>query len=287
MQRTRIDATGEDLSRLRRDRVVRACKSGERVEQDHYVLATLDQSLCFFEHHISHLHMSWRTFVESRAYDLSADSARDHLSHFFRPFVYKKHDDGDLRMVLGDGVGHLVQQNRLSGAWRRHDQTALAFSNGRHDVDDAHAEIAVLRLQTKALVGILWSEIVERRSILGLFRILAVDALYFQEREVALPRLRWSYLSANFIARAEAKSFDLRRRHVDIVGPWQITPVLTAQEAVSFRQNLKNAITVQHDVGVEKILLDLENQILFSETCGAVDLETVGHLLKLSDGFSL
>src|SRR5256885_3819268 len=282
-----IDTARQNLSRLRRDCVVRACKAGKRVEQDHDVLAALDQSLRFFEHHVRHLHMARRAFVERRADDFGACSARDHLRHFLRPFVDEEDDDRDLRMILGDGVGHLVQQNRLSGAWRRHDQTALAFSNRRHDVDDAHAEIAVLRLQTKALVGILWSKIVERRSILGLFRILAVDALYFQEREVALPRLRWSYLSANFIARAEAKSFDLRRRDVDIVGPWQITPVLTAQEAVSFRQNLKNAITVQHDVGVEKILLDLENQILFSETCGAVDLETVGHLLKLSDGFSL
>jgi hypothetical protein len=40
---------------------------------------------------------------------------------------------------------------------------------------------------------------------------------------------------------------------------------------------------VQHDVGVEEILFDLENQILFSETSRAVDLETVGHLLKLSN----
>jgi hypothetical protein len=44
---------------------------------------------------------------------------------------------------------------------------------------------------------------------------------------------------------------------------------------------------VQHDVGVEQVLLDLENQILLSESGRATDLEPVSHLLKLSDRFSL
>jgi hypothetical protein len=44
---------------------------------------------------------------------------------------------------------------------------------------------------------------------------------------------------------------------------------------------------VKHDVGLEQVLLDLENEILLTESGGAVDLETFGHLLELGDGFSL
>jgi hypothetical protein len=44
---------------------------------------------------------------------------------------------------------------------------------------------------------------------------------------------------------------------------------------------------MQHDVGVEEVLLDPENQILLPESGRAVDLEPVGHLLKLGDRFSL
>jgi hypothetical protein len=44
---------------------------------------------------------------------------------------------------------------------------------------------------------------------------------------------------------------------------------------------------MQHDVGIEKILLDLENEILLTETGRAVDLEAVSHLLKLGHGLSL
>ncbi len=44
---------------------------------------------------------------------------------------------------------------------------------------------------------------------------------------------------------------------------------------------------MEHDVGLEKILLDLEDEILLTETRRPVNLESVGHLLKLGHGFSL
>ena len=44
---------------------------------------------------------------------------------------------------------------------------------------------------------------------------------------------------------------------------------------------------MQHDVGVEKVLLDLEDEVLLSQAGRAVDLEAVRHLLQLRNGFSL
>ncbi len=287
MERAGVDTTGENLSRLRRDRVVRARESGERIQQNHYVLAVLDQPLRLFQNHVRHLNVTRGALVERRAHDLRARSAGDHLGHFLWPLVDQQHDDCDLRMILGDRVGHLVKQDCLSRARGRHDDAALAFANRCHDIDDAHAEIAVLRLESEPLIGILWAQVVERDAILGLLGIFRVDALDLEQREVPFPRLGRPYLSTDLVSRSQAESLYLRRRDVDVVRPREVAPVLAPQKPVPLGQNLQYAITVQHDVGIEQILLDLEDEILLPETRGAVNLEPVGHLLELGHGFSL
>ena len=70
------------------------------------------------------------------------------------PLVDEQHDERDLRMILGDRVRHLLQENRLAGARRRDDQPALALADRRHEVDHAHAQVAVARLEAQARVGI-------------------------------------------------------------------------------------------------------------------------------------
>jgi hypothetical protein len=114
-------------------------------------------------------------------------------------------------MILGDRVRHFVQQNRLARARRRHDQSALALADRGHDVDDAHAEIAVFRLESKALVRIPRTQIVERNAVLRRLRILGVDALDFEQREVPLPRLRRAHLPPYLVSSPQSKPLDLRR----------------------------------------------------------------------------
>src|SRR6266566_1541957 len=147
--------------------------------------------------------------------DRRARSACDHFGHFLGPLVDQQHDDRDLRMILGDRVSHLVKQDCLSRARGRHDNAALTFANRCHDVDDAHAQIAILRLEAESLIGILRAQVVERNAILGLFGIFRIDALDFEQREVPFPRLGRPYLSTDLVSRSQAESLYLRRRDVD------------------------------------------------------------------------
>ena len=92
-------------------------------------------------------------------------------------------------MVLGDGVRQLLHQDRLAGLGRGHDQPALALADRRQQVDHAHGEVALLGLQAEPLVRIARLQVVERDPVLGLLRLLVVDGLDLEQREVALALL--------------------------------------------------------------------------------------------------
>ena len=100
--------------------------------------------LAFSMHHVGYLDVAVSRLVEGGGDDLRLDVLL-HLGHFLGPLVDQQHDEDDLRVILADGVGQLLQQDRLARPGRRHDQAALALADGREEVDDPHAEVAVLR----------------------------------------------------------------------------------------------------------------------------------------------
>ena len=82
-------------------------------------------------------------------------------------------------MIGGDRVRDVLQQHRLAGARRRHDQRALALADRRHDVDDARREILlgrILVLHLQPLVGIERRQVVEIDLVAGLLGVLEIDA---------------------------------------------------------------------------------------------------------------
>src|SRR6185436_18454420 len=97
----------------------------------------------------------------------------------------------------------------------------------------AHREIAVLRLESKARVGIARAEIVERHTRLRHLRVEAVVAFHLEQGKVFLPRFRRSYLATDKISGEQAESFDLRRGHIDVVGTSEVAVVQTSQKAVA------------------------------------------------------
>ena len=124
------------------DGVVRAREARDRIEQDHDVLARLDQSLRLLDHHVGDLHVARRFLVERGADDLAAHFAV-HVGHLLRTLVDQQHDERDLGVILGDRVGDLLQQDRLARARRRDDQAALSLADRRDEVHHAHAQVAV------------------------------------------------------------------------------------------------------------------------------------------------
>jgi hypothetical protein len=142
-------------------------------------------------------------------------------------------------MILDDRVRDLLEDGGLTGLRRRDDQTALSHADRRHEIDDAHREVALFVLQVQPMLRIARAQVVERDAVLRLVRIVAVDVLDLEEREIALALLRGPHLAEDRVTGAQVEALDLRGTDVDVVGPVQVVPVLRAQEAVAFGQDLR------------------------------------------------
>jgi hypothetical protein len=196
-------------------------------------------------------------------------------------------DDAHFGMVLGDGVRDLLEQDRLARARRRDDEPALTLPDRRHDVDHAHAQVAVFRLEAQARVRIARAQRVERNARLREIRLEPVHARHAQEREILLPRLGRANLPLDLVARAQVEALDLRRRHVHVVRTGEIAPVLAPEKAVPFRKDLEHARGAERHAGVEQALPDAQDQLGFGELLGVLHLQAVGHALELRERLPL
>ena len=104
LQRVRVNTARENFARRRRDGVIRAAQTRERIEQDHDIALVLDEALGFFEDHFRHLNVALRRFIERGADDFALYRAL-HVRDFFRTLVNQQHDQRDFRMIRGDGIG--------------------------------------------------------------------------------------------------------------------------------------------------------------------------------------
>src|SRR5690349_782409 len=190
-------------------------------------------------------------------------------------------------MILADRVGDFLKKNRLAGAWRRDDQPALSFPDRRDEIHDAHAHVAVFRLEAEPAFRVARTQIVEADARLRDLGFVAVDRLDFEQRQVSLPFLRRADLTGDRVTGAQVEPFDLRRRDVDVVRSVQIVPVLAAQKTVAFRQNLEDALAGEHDILIEQFLLDAEYEILLAQSGRVLDGKSFSHLVELGDWLSL
>ncbi len=210
VERVGIDAAREDLARMGHDGVVGAGQPRDRVEQDHHVPLVLDQSLRLLDHHLGHLRVAVGGLVEGRRDHLRVDVFL-HVGHLFGPLVDQQHDEMDVGRVLGNRVGDLLEQDRLTGLGRRRDESSLSLTGGRDKVDDPVRDVPVVALQPDALFGIARPQVVEADSVLRFLRVLAVDLLDLQQGQVALALLRRPDLAEHRVARPQVEPLDLRR----------------------------------------------------------------------------
>jgi hypothetical protein len=163
----------------------------------------------------------------------SASDVLLHVRDLLRPLVDQQHDEVDLGMVLRDGVGHLLEEDRLTGLRRRDDESALPLTDRGHQVHDPHRQVLVLRFEVDPLVRVAGAQVVEGDAVLGLVGIVAVDPLHLQQREVALALLRRAHLAQDRVTRSQVEPLDLARAYVDVVRAVQVVPVLRTQEAIA------------------------------------------------------
>jgi len=246
-----------------------------------------DEALGLLQHHLGHLHMAGRRLVEGGGDDLAAHGAL-HVRHLFRPLVDEQHDEIDLRVVVRDRMGHVLEHHGLAGAGRGDDERALALAERRDQLDDAGGVVlalvlalALVDLQMEALVGIERRQIVEIDAVADGLRVREIGLRDLGEREIALARLGRADLALHRVARAQAEAAQQLRRDIDVVGAGQVVGLRRAQEAEAVRQHLQNAAADNGDIVLRQALQDREHHVLLAQGGGVLDLELVGEREQL------
>ena len=262
--------------------VVGAGEAGDRVEQDHHVLAEFDEPLGLLDHHLGDLHMAAAGFVEGAADDLGLGVPL-HVGHFFRPFVDQEDDQDRLGVVDADAVGDLLQQHRLAGARRGDNEHALALADRRDQIADAHVEIFRIRLQAEPGVGVQRRKILEVAGVGDALGVFAVDRLDAEQGEISLGFLGRADLALDDMAVAKAETADLARADVDVVRAGQIVVFRRAEESETVGEDFEHAFAIHQTVLADAAAEDLENQILLLEPDIILDALFAGDLVEAGD----
>ena len=224
------------------------------------------EPLRLLDHHLGDLNVALGRFVEGRRDHLAVHRTL-HVGDFLRPLVDQQDDQVALRMIGGDGVGDVLQQHRLAGARRRHDQGPLALPDRRHDVDDARRQVllgGVLVLHAQSLVGVERRQVVEVDLVAGLLGVLEVDGVDLEKRKIALALLGAANLAFDGVAGAQAEPADLRGRHIDVVGTRQIVGLRRPQKTELVGQYLDDAFADDVDILRGQLLENGEHQLLLA-----------------------
>ncbi len=178
-QRLGIDAAGHDAAFVRLQVVVAARKAGDGIEQDDDVLAELDEALGAVAHQLGELGVALRAFVEGGGADLAAGERAFEVGDLLRALIDEQQDECGLRRIDADGLGDLLEHDRLARARRGDDEAALAAAERRDEIDGARGDRAGLGiLQHDALGGMERGELFE---LGGLLPLVGRDALDVQD----------------------------------------------------------------------------------------------------------
>ena len=123
--RSDVDAAGHGSAAVAGVLVVGPRQPGQAVEQNEDLPALLGQPFGALDHQLGRADVAARIAVGAAGDHLAADGAA-HVGDFLGPLVDEQHDQLHLRMVRRHRLGDVLQQHRLAGARRSHDQAALS-----------------------------------------------------------------------------------------------------------------------------------------------------------------
>ena len=222
--------------------------------------------------------MAGRRLIEGGGNNFALHGAA-HVGHLFRALIDQQNDEIAFRMVFFDGGRNILHQDRLTRTRRGNDQSALAFADRGNDIDDPAGaillgRIAALHLET--LFRIERGKVVEVDLLVGLLRLLEVDAAHIGQREVALAVLRGDDRAFDRITGADVGLLQNFGADIDVVGAGQIVRFRRAEEAEPIREHFEHALARDLDFAVCQFLEDGEQHVLRPHRGGVLDLELLG-----------
>ena len=145
----------------------------------------------------------------------------------------------------------------------------------------------ILVLHLQPLVGIERRQVVEIDLVARLVRVLEIDRVDLQQREVALAFFRRTDMAFDGVAGAQAEAADLRGRDVDVVRAGEVVRFRRAQEAEAVGENLDDAFADDVDFLLRELFEDREHQLLLAHGAGVFDFLFFGEGEELDRGFDL
>ena len=247
----------------------------------------LNQALGLLDHHFSDLYVTRRWLVEGRGNHFAAHGAL-HLGYFFRALVDQQNDQVALGVVAGDVRGDVLQHQRLTGLGRRNQQTALAFADRRAQVDDAGHQVfgsAVAGFHHQTLIGEQRRQVLEQDLVLGVFRLVEVDRVNFQQGKVALAVFGRANLAGNGVTGTQVEATNLAGRHIDVIRAGQVGRVGRAQETEPILKDLQYAVTEDVFAAFGMFFQDAKDHILLARSAHVLEAHLVGDFQQFGNRF--
>src|SRR5262249_27978156 len=141
---------------------------------------------------------------------------------------------------------------------------------------DPGRELLRLELEPQLLLRIERRQVVEQDLLPRALRLLEVDGLDLEEREVALALLGRTDLPRDHVAGAQVESADLARGKTRVIRARQVVVGGTAQEAEGVGEDLEDAVPAHRSVELGLRLENGEDQLLAPERRRPLD----AHLLR-------
>ena len=152
-------------------------------------MAAFGETLGLLEDDVGNLHMFRGGLVEGGGHDLGIHATL-HVGHLLGTLVDEQDDQVDLGVVGGDGVGHVFQQDGLTGLGLCHDEAALSLADRGEEVHDAGRDgAALVPRDVELLVGEERREIVEGDAVAHFLGLAAVDEVDLHQGEELLASL--------------------------------------------------------------------------------------------------
>ena len=211
-----VHPSGQDSSGRRCGQVVGAGQPGDRVQEDGHVPTLFDQPLRPFQDQLGHLRVLVGGLVEGRVHDLRGGHRPLPVRDLLGSFVDQEDHHVDVRVVLDQPAGDLLQHGGLAGLRRGHDHPSLALSDGSDQVDDPLGDALRVVLEPDALIGEQRRQLVEVGPLASGLRVDSGHGVDAQEGGVLLVVPRWANGPGDLVAPAQAEPPDLGERHVHV-----------------------------------------------------------------------
>ena len=234
------------------ERVAGARQPGQAVHQHDDVLPLLHQPLRPLVDHIRHADVVFLRRIERGIKHARANGTPD-VRDLLRPLVNQQNHQLDIRMILLDGAGDFLQENRLARFRRRDNQRALAQADRRDKIQQAHGGIArpVRAFQRQPPVRVNRRQGIERPAHPRDFRVVPVDGFNVHQRVVSVAHPLRPRLADDLVAAVQVEPANLRDGNINVVRPG--CSVLRAQKTVTAGLHFQQAVAAAQQPRLEHL----------------------------------